>query len=86
MDGPPVFRGGDGLRRPGGGAVLAEQLNVPLLGRIPLVPALREGADEGRPITVVEPDGEAAAAFAALADEVVARGPRLRSHPELVIS
>ena len=84
------FTGDDGKRYEifgsGGGQELAEQLDVPLLGKIPLVPALREGADTGRPITVVQPEGEAAAAFAALADEVMARGPRLRSHPELVIS
>lgn len=84
------FTGDDGQRYElfgsGGGAELAEQLEVPMLGQIPLVPALREGADEGRPITVVDPDGEAATAFAALAQELVARGPRLRSHPELVIS
>jgi ATP-binding protein involved in chromosome partitioning len=84
------FTGDDGKRYEifgaGGGHELAEQLDVPLLGKIPLVPALREGADTGRPVTVVQPEGEAAEAFAALADEVVARGPRLRSHPELVIS
>ncbi len=84
------FTGDDGTRYEifgsGGGADLAEQLDVPLLGQVPLVPALREGADVGRPIAVVDPDGEAAAAFASLADELVARGPRLRSHPELVIS
>ena len=84
------FTGDDGKRYElfgaGGGAELADQLEVPLLGRIPLVPALREGADLGRPVSVIDPDGEAAAAFRTLADEVVSRGPRLRSHPELVIS
>ena len=84
------FTGDDGTRYEifgsGGGAELARQLEVPLLGSIPLVPALREGADEGRPITVVDPGGEAASAFAALAEQLAARGPRLRSHPELVIS
>ncbi len=84
------FTGDDGKQYEifgaGGGSVLADQLEVPMLGQIPLVPALREGADDGRPITVIDPAGEAAAAFADLASEVVARGPRLRSHPELVIS
>jgi ATP-binding protein involved in chromosome partitioning len=84
------FTGDDGKRYEifgsGGGAALAEQLDVPLLGRIPLVPAIREGADSGNPIVSVEPDGDAAEAFASLARELVARGPRLRSHPELVIS
>ena len=84
------FTGDDGKRYElfgsGGGDELARTLDVPMLGQIPLVPALREGADEGRPVTVADPNGEAAAAFAALAEELVARGPRLRSHPELVIS
>jgi ATP-binding protein involved in chromosome partitioning len=84
------FTGDDGKRYEifgsGGGQSLSEQLEVPLLGQIPLVTALREGADDGRPITVVDPGGEAAQAFTALAEQVVARGPRLRSHPELVIS
>jgi ATP-binding protein involved in chromosome partitioning len=84
------FTGDDGkqyqLFGEGGGAELAEQLEVPLLGQVPLVPALREGADQGLPVTIADPDGEAAVAFEALAAEVEARKPRLRSHPELVIS
>jgi ATP-binding protein involved in chromosome partitioning len=84
------FTGDDGKRYPifgeGGGATLAEELEVPLLGQIPLVPALREGADNGMPVTLSDPGGEAAAAFEKLAAEVENRRPRLRSHPELVIS
>lgn len=84
------FVGDDGTRYPifgeGGGAIVAEKLGVDLLGQIPLVSALREGADEGRPIVEVEPDGEAAAAFERLATELIDRGPRLRTHPELVIT
>ncbi|HHC09177.1 MAG TPA: ATP-binding protein [Actinobacteria bacterium] len=69
----------------GGGARLAEELGVPLLVQIPLVPLLREGADEGRPVTVSHPDSEAATAFATLAEEVERRRPRIRTHPELVV-
>jgi ATP-binding protein involved in chromosome partitioning len=47
----------------GGGRELADELGVPLLGQLPLVPALREGGDDGRPITAVDPDSEAARAF-----------------------
>jgi len=83
------FTGDSGKRYPifgeGGGARLAADLDVPLLAQIPLVPALREGADAGQPATIADPDGEATAAFLALADGVDARQPRLRSHPELVI-
>jgi ATP-binding protein involved in chromosome partitioning len=39
----------------GGGAALADELSVPLLGQIPLVPALREGADRGLPVTIADP-------------------------------
>jgi ATP-binding protein involved in chromosome partitioning len=68
------FTGDDGKRYElfgsGGGEELAEELKVPLLARIPLVPALREGGDVGRPIVVEEPDGEVAQVFAALAERI----------------
>ncbi len=84
------FTGDDGKRYElfgaGGGAELAEALDVPLLGRIPLVPALRAGGDVGRPITVTEPDGEAAAAFEAIAAALDEAAPRRVRHPELRIS
>ena len=41
----------------GGGAALATQLGVPLLGEVPLEPALREGSDSGEPIFASDPDG-----------------------------
>ena len=59
----------------GGGRALAEDLGVPLLGQVPLVPALREGGDEGVPVALREPGGEAAAAFDALATALLAMGP-----------
>ena len=50
------FTGDDGRRYEifgaGGGGELAEPLEVPLLGQVPLVPELREGGDNGRPIVV----------------------------------
>jgi len=54
----------------GGGAELADQLGVPLLGQVPLVPALREGGDVGEPIVVSEPQSEAAQVFVAMAERV----------------
>ena len=54
----------------GGGAALADELGVPLLAQLPLIPALREGGDTGRPITAVDPDSETAQAFAALAERI----------------
>jgi ATP-binding protein involved in chromosome partitioning len=43
----------------GGGQEAADTLGVPLLGRVPLIPALREGGDSGTPIVVSDPDSEA---------------------------
>ena len=69
------FTGDDGKRYEifgaGGGRQLADQLEVPLVGRVPLVTALREGGDDGRPITVTDPQGEAARAFAGIAETIV---------------
>jgi ATP-binding protein involved in chromosome partitioning len=70
----------------GGGAALAAELEVPLLGQIPLVPAMGRAADDGHPVVVAYPDSEAAAAFRSIADQVVERRPRVRTHPELVIN
>jgi ATP-binding protein involved in chromosome partitioning len=55
----------------GGGREAAETLGVPLMGQVPLVPALRAGADEGVPIVVSEPDSPAAVALTEAAEAVV---------------
>ncbi len=72
------FTGDDGKRYEifgaGGGQLLADDLGVPLLARIPLVTALREGGDEGRPITLTEPGSEASLAFESLAKAVEGMG------------
>jgi ATP-binding protein involved in chromosome partitioning len=84
------FTGNDGTRYEifgaGGGQALAEKLEVPLLGQIPLVPDLREGGDVGLPVTVSDPDGEASRAFDALAKEIVSRGPSRIYRSELTLS
>jgi ATP-binding protein involved in chromosome partitioning len=68
------FRGDDGkayeIFGQGGGQELADSLGVPLLGRIPLVPALREGGDDGRPIIVTDPGNEASLAFTEIARRI----------------
>jgi ATP-binding protein involved in chromosome partitioning len=84
------FTGDDGTRYElfgsGGGEELAERLEVPLLGRIPLVPLLREGADAGAPIASIDPDGEAAQVFADIAETIdVELAPRRVYHSELRI-
>ena len=68
------FTGDDGKRYEifgaGGGEELAADLGIPLLGKLPLVPALREGGDEGRPITAVDPESEAAQCFQEIARKI----------------
>ena len=68
------FTGDDGKRYEifgsGGGQLLADDLGVPLLGSLPLVPELREGGDNGTPITVADPDSEVAQAFRAIAHRI----------------
>jgi ATP-binding protein involved in chromosome partitioning len=61
----------------GGGQEAADTLGVPLLGQVPLVPALREGGDTGTPIVVSDPDSDAGRAFRAAAAEL-ARTARTR--------
>jgi ATP-binding protein involved in chromosome partitioning len=83
------FTGDDGRRYEifgsGGGAELAEQLGVPLLATLPLVPELRQGGDVGEPIAAL-PETEAGAAFAALAETLdVELAPRRRYRSELKI-
>ena len=73
------FTGDDGTRYElfgaGGGDTLAADLGIPLLGQVPLVAAVRQGADEGRPIVAVEPQSETAQAFIAIADRLASLGP-----------
>jgi ATP-binding protein involved in chromosome partitioning len=54
----------------GGGARLANELHVPLLGEIPLYQRVLEGGDTGRPIVVSEPESQAARALAATASQL----------------
>jgi ATP-binding protein involved in chromosome partitioning len=56
-----------------GGRQLARKFNAELLAQLPLVPAVREGGDEGRPVTVGRPDSEMAQNFQALARQVAQR-------------
>ena len=82
------FTGDDGKRYEifgeGGGEELAKRLDVPLIGRVPLVPELREGGDRGQPIASIDPDGEAAQVFAQIAQVIdVEMAPKRIYHPEL---
>ncbi|MDX2084261.1 MAG: Mrp/NBP35 family ATP-binding protein [Candidatus Melainabacteria bacterium] len=57
----------------GGGKRAAEELGVPLLAEVPLVPRVRANADEGTPIVVGDPHNPAAQALMQVADQVIAQ-------------
>jgi len=54
----------------GGAETLAARFGVPVLARIPLVAALREGGDAGRPLAAAQPEHPVSRLFAALAARV----------------
>lgn len=54
----------------GGGERLAAELEVPVLGHVPLYPPVMAGGDTGTPIVVAEPQSAAARAMAAVAEAV----------------
>ncbi|MEX0907008.1 MAG: Mrp/NBP35 family ATP-binding protein [Gemmatimonadota bacterium] len=55
----------------GGGAALAEDMHLPLIGSIPLDPRVREAGDTGTPTALALPDSPAGAAFRTIADRIV---------------
>ena len=60
----------------GGGQVLADELDVPLLGKIPLQEELRVCADEGMPLVLEDPDAPAAQALFHIARGIIAATPQ----------
>jgi len=59
----------------GGGQALADDLDVPLLGKIPLTMPLREQADAGIPLVITDPDDPAAQAVRHAARGLLALAP-----------
>jgi ATP-binding protein involved in chromosome partitioning len=59
----------------GGGQELADELDVPLLGKVPLTMPLREHADSGTPLVIEEPDDPAAQAIRHAARGLIAMTP-----------
>ncbi len=55
-----------------GGLITAEKLGTVLLGQVPLVQAVREGGDKGRPIVVDAPESEASGILRGLAEKLLA--------------
>ncbi len=60
----------------GGGEVLADELDVPLLGKVPLQEELRVGSDLGRPLVLDDPDAPAAQALRHAARGLIAATPQ----------
>jgi ATP-binding protein involved in chromosome partitioning len=65
----------------GGGELAAQTLGVPLLGQIPLMPAVRVGGDAGTPIVVSEPDSPAGEAFIQAARQLARTSKTLVRRP-----
>jgi ATP-binding protein involved in chromosome partitioning len=59
----------------GGGEQLADELDVPLLGRVPLTMPLREQADGGVPLVIEDPQDPAARAIQHVARGLIAMAP-----------
>ena len=55
----------------GGGQRTALELNIPLLGSIPIDPSIVSGGDSGHPIVLEHPESAAARAFAEVAEAIV---------------
>jgi ATP-binding protein involved in chromosome partitioning len=58
----------------GGGRELADELDVPLLGSVPLTMPLREHADSGTPLVIEDPDDPASQAIRQAARGLIAIG------------
>src|SRR5246500_2275463 len=59
----------------GGGQLLAEELEVPLLGKVPLTMSLREQSDSGVPVVLSDPDDAASQAIRQAARGLIALSP-----------
>jgi ATP-binding protein involved in chromosome partitioning len=63
----------------GGAERAAAEMNMPFLGAIPLVMAIRESSDAGLPVVACAPAGAEAQAFRAVARRILANTPGLRT-------
>jgi ATP-binding protein involved in chromosome partitioning len=69
----------------GGAERTAHQFNVPFLGSIELVPAIREGGDRGMPVALVGPESPLAAEFYEIARKLTERAEDAASRSGEVI-
>ncbi|MBA4386079.1 MAG: chromosome partitioning protein [Anaerolinea sp.] len=57
----------------GGGQQLAEKMDVPFLGCIPIDPEVRIGGDSGKPVTLEKSDSEVAKALVSVTEKIAAQ-------------
>jgi len=57
----------------GGGEALAQEVDAPYLGAIPIDPEVRKGGDAGKPVVVTQPEAPVSKALLDLAKQVAAR-------------
>jgi ATP-binding protein involved in chromosome partitioning len=63
----------DELFGSGGAQRLSREFDVPLLGQIPIVPAIRESGDAGTPLVIAQPEHPASRTYLAIAEQVLDR-------------
>jgi len=70
----------------GGARAEAERIGAPFLGEVPLTMSIREASDAGRPVVAVDPDGEQAKAYLAIAERVQAAmaGQKIAPPPAII--
>jgi ATP-binding protein involved in chromosome partitioning len=70
-----AFAAPDGSRHAifgeGGGTALADEIGVPLIGAVPIEPAVSSGGDAGKPVVITAPDSAAGAEFRRIAGRIV---------------
>ena len=69
----PTCHTEDAIFGRGGAGALAERFGVPLLARLPIVPAVRQAGDAGRPLVAAEPAHAVSESVRALAKTVADR-------------
>ncbi|MCK4725521.1 MAG: P-loop NTPase, partial [Anaerolineales bacterium] len=57
----------------GGGKKLAAETEVAFIGGLPMDPSVREGGDNGIPVTISQPDSPVAIALAKIAEDIAAK-------------
>ena len=57
----------------GGAKEMADELEIPFLGEIPMDPVIRAGGDVGQPVLVIDPESTLSQSFRDIAGQVAAR-------------